>query len=223
MIHHSYSSYVPSDPDSKRRIALAQASWKKQPWKECPVQDGSLPRLWKEEGKSLPYLRDVFDAGCNGHPDDDILVYTNSDIHVRSDACVLICCALADADACYAYRMDFPSLTKTPDDSDFLKGYHYSGSDLVACRVGWWKQHRPEMPDMLIGMEAWDPCIRTLIEETNPGKWTVVNSILAHERHASFWEAKENRYRFRGQKYNLQLAKQFMLSHGVNPKSHGIP
>jgi len=178
--------------------------------------------MWTEEGKSLPYIKDLFDLASDGKQDSDIVVYTNSDIHVRSDTTLYIACALQDSSACYAYRSDFQRLDKPLADDEFVNGNPYGGSDLVAFRVGWWNRHRSMFPDMLLGMEAWDPCIRTLIDETNVRCWTVLNGVLAHERHASFWEAKENRYRFRGQKYNLQLAKQFLTVHGIDPKSHGI-
>ena len=223
MIHHCYTAYTPKDSEALRRNALAQMSWKAQPWSEIAVKDEQLKRLWKEEGKALPFIKDMFDLACEGRPGNEIVVYTNCDIHVRSDASMGIACALQDADACYAYRCDFKRIDRPLDDLEFVNGTPYSGSDLVAFRVSWWMDNRDKFPDMLLGMEAWDPCIRTLIEETNLGRWTVLNGVLAHEKHASFWEASANRYRFGGQKYNLQLAKQFLMVHGVDPKSHGIP
>lgn len=223
MIYHAFTSYVPTDKDTARRHAAAQESWKSQPWVEIPIADSQLPRLWREEGKSRPYIRDMFDYACNGKPDDDILIYTNCDIHVRSDTSMVIACTLQEMDGCYAYRCDFRRLDKTPPDSEFCRGQHYAGSDLFAFRTGWWMKYRQSFPDMLVGIEAWDPCLRLLIDKTNPNRATVLNDIICHERHASFWENSANRYRFKGQRYNLALAKVFLSAHGVNPRTHGIP
>jgi hypothetical protein len=63
MMHHVYTAYAPGDPDTARRQRIAQSTWPRQPWKECPVADADLPRLWQEKGRSFPYLRDLFDVG----------------------------------------------------------------------------------------------------------------------------------------------------------------
>lgn len=222
-LYHVFTAYTPRDPDTVRRNALAQSTWPRQRWRECPVRDEDLPRAWREEGRALPYIRDVFDLAADGKSDCDILVHTNADIHVRSDCSVRIVFALQEADACYCFRRDFPRLNFVLPDEKFVTGEAYAGHDLTAFRVGWWRRHREEMPDMILGLEAWDPCIRVLIDKTNQGANVLLRDLIAHERHASFWEAPANRYRLRGQKTCIALAKAFLTANGINPKTRGLP
>jgi hypothetical protein len=154
-------------------------------------------RVWREEGKALGYVRDIFDAACHGWEDSDIILYTNP------DDCVA--------------RLDGP----IPDDR-IPTGSLYPGSDLAAFRVGWWREFRERMPDMILGFEAWDPCFRTLAETTTGAASLAVPEVIYHEAHASWWMDAANRYRLLGQKYNLKLAAAFLRKHGVDPRRHGI-
>lgn len=223
MIHHFYTSYVPKDPDTLRRNKVAQETWKRLPWVERPVSDDRLSRMWEEEGRRLPYVRDVFNCAADGLQDNEILIYTNADIHVRSDTCVAVACLLQSSDAAYCFRRDFGRLDAPLTDEQYAKGFAYAGHDLTAFRVGWWRHWQHAMPDMILGLEAWDPCIRILIDRTNYQRPTLLHDLIGHERHPSYWENPANRYRLKGQKYCLDLARKFMRSYGVNPRSHGIP
>jgi hypothetical protein len=223
MIHHCYSRYAARDPETARRQAVAQQTWAIQPWTECPIDDDSLERMWSEEGRRFPYVRDLFDRAVKDRDPDDIVIFTNTDIHVHPDCSVNVAMRLQCADGCYAYRRDFGRLNAPLKAEDYAHGKDYPGSDLVAFRVSWWARMRGVMPDMLLGIEAWDPCIRLLIERSNRGADVNIPCVIGHERHASFWENAANRYRLRAQKYNLALAKAFLQQHGVNPRQHGIP
>lgn len=224
MMAHVYSHYLPSDPESKRRYRVAQMTWSNQRWVERPVTDAELKRHWHEEGKALPYLKDLINAGSVGLVDEDIIVFTNADIMMRSDCSVVIATTLQGTDACYSYRRDFHHPLHEPvSDADFTKGMPYPGSDLAAFRVGWWKAHGHRYPDMIFGLEATDPVMRTLIDKTNAGHNNHIGDVIAHERHGSWWESPENRYRLKGQLVNLALAKAFLRSNNIDPRSHGIP
>ncbi len=223
-IVHLTSDYAPSDLETVRRHKVAAQSWAKQRWIEFPV--GDMRRMWREEGVSLPYVRDLFDAGCIDRDPKDIIIYTNRDICVRSDCAVIVATHLQNADACYGYRMDFGHrLERPPTDAEFSQGRLYPGSDIVAFRVSWWKTNRMRMPDMLIGREATDPVLRVLIDETNRN--TAPNDlpiVIAHERHGSalYWEHPDNRYRLKGQFLNLIAAKKFFTQRKINPAQFGI-
>jgi hypothetical protein len=225
MIHPVYTSYAPGDPDTARRNRIAQATWPRQPWKEYPVADESLPRLWKENGRSFPYIRDVIDLACQLCKDEDIIIYTNADIMVRSDCCAVVAEALQSVDACYCFRRDFHHRVESPiPDADYAKGLDYAGSDLKAFRAIWWRAYRDDMPDMVLGAEAWDPVLRQLIDETNEGRGdTRIRDVICHERHGSYWENPKHRYKLKMQLHCLGLAKHFFLSRGINPRNFGIP
>jgi hypothetical protein len=220
---HLTSRFNPPDVDSERRFKVAAMSWFKQPWREYPVDQ--LPRYWREEGRALPFLRDLFDSGCLGRAPSDIVVFTNIDCIVRYDAALKIASQLQKTMACYSYRFDFGhKLYKPPADSEFSQGRLYPGSDLVAFRVSWWLAHRHKMPDMILGFEASDPVLRQLVDETNRGTDNEVVGIIAHERHGGngYWEHPDNRYRLRGQIHNLTLAKKFFEHRKINPANFGI-
>lgn len=224
MIYHIYTSYAPNDPDTARRQRIAQGTWPRQPWKELPVADADLPRLWSENGRKFPYIRDVFDLGVKHCQDEDIIIYTNADIMVRSDCCARVAEALLDSDACYAFRRDFHHKVESAiPDKDYEKGLDYAGSDLAAFRAIWWRTYRDDMPDMIVAAEAWDPVIRTLIDETNPHRTTRIRDVICHERHGSYWENPAHRYKLKMQLFNLGLAKRFFLARGMNPRQFGIP
>jgi len=218
---HIYSQYNPSDLDAARRYKVAAQSWARQQWIDCPIEQ--FPRWWREEGVALPYIIDLFDAGCAARAPTDIIIFTNLDCITKSDAALQIIAHLQRASACYAYRFDFNhKLMKPPADSEFTKGQLYPGSDLVAFRASWWMAHRHKMPDMVLGLEAADPVLRRLVDETNIGTSNEVLGIIAHERHYSRWEDSKNRYRLKGQLHNLTLAKKFFRQRKINEANFGI-
>jgi hypothetical protein len=221
-LYHCYTKYEATDPDTVRRNFIAQATWKQQPWTEIPVRDEDLSRLWKEEGRQFAYLRDVFSKASDPLKPDDVLIYTNADIHCRADCSMQVLECLRSAGACYAFRRDFGRLEKPVESNRYASGNLYCGSDLCGFRVSWWRQHRQNMPDMILGLEAWDPCWRLLVERTNPGKTVCLRDIIAHERHNSYWERGENRMRLKGQVYCRELAARWLKGHGINPAQHGL-
>ncbi len=226
MILHAYTNYLPADPESARRQAIAQATWERQPWMPVPVADADLRRLFRERGREFPYVKDLFDYACGFAADPgDIVIYTNADIQVRGDCCMQIAARLQDVDACYCYRRDFHHRIESPvPDADYVKGLDYPGTDLFAFRAGWWESIRPEMPDMLIGNEAYDPVLRQLIEDTNGGPGRVAfRDLICHERHGSYWENPAHRYTLKSQLHNLALARAFFRERGINPARFGIP
>jgi len=223
VIFHLYSHFEPEDPELVRRLAFAQETWKAQLWTEIPVKDEELPRLFEQSQRVVPYLRDLFDYACAIAKDENaIIVQTNADILVRSDACLEIAAAMQDTDACYCYRRDFGRLVTPLADKDYARGYAYVGSDLHAFRVRWWRKHRDNYPDMAM-FEAYDPVLRHLMDFTNPKGTTRLYDLIAHERHDSAWERPKNRYSWAGQRHNLSLAIAWMKKHGIKPQSHGIP
>ena len=222
MIVHVYSSYPATSQEASRRRGLAVRTWKMQPWEERPVADGMV-RMFKDGIRSVPYLKDVFRVGCSDLTPYNIVVYTNSDICVRSDACSVISEVLRDRDACYAFRRDFDRLTDVLPDSQISNGNSYCGTDLFAFRVHWWKTHGNEFPDMLLGSEAWDAVMRVLVETHNPkGGQSGIADLIYHERHPSVWEDGRNRWRIDSQKHNLRLACVWLKDRGLNPEQFGI-
>lgn len=224
---HVYSSYVSHDPEVNRRMALAKQSWQQVPWQNMPIENKDLDRVWNEvvnnQIRQYPYIKDILDLAASQCQPNEILVYTNSDIVVRPDCVAVISAWLQHLEAAYGYRRDFERLDAIPP--DFTKGKAYAGSDIYAMRVRWWTSNRNKMPDMIAGFEAWDPCMRIIIEESHAGNQVSIPDLIAHERHGgeNHWEHDRNRYHLKGQQLCLRHAAQFFRHRGLNPKQFGIP
>lgn len=223
MMIHAYSAYTPKDSEGARRHRVAQESWAGMGWQELPISDMDLPRRFYERGTHLPYIRDLFDYAVTNRDDSDIVVFTNSDIGVASDARFSIAEAHQFNDATYAFRRDFNHKVEKPiPDVDIGRGVHYPGSDLFAFRAGWWRYWRNDYPDLILAREAWDACMRVLVEQTNKNKPISIPNIIWHERHPNGWEAGTLRYSLPGQLYNLRLASAWLVLRGYNPAEFGI-
>ena len=221
MIYHVYSSYRPRNPETRRRMALAARTWAKQPWVDTPIADDQV-RCFSERSGTVPFIRDLFNTGCQGKHDEDIIVFTNADICVSSDCCFKITMSLQSVDAVYCFRRDFQRLTEVLPDHAIRHGNHYCGSDLYAFRVGWWHQYQDQFPDMLLGREAWDAVLRLLIEATHPQKQVGLQDLIYHERHGSVWENPMNRRTIAGQIHNINLAKKFCFEIGFDYRRIGL-
>lgn len=223
MIFHFYSHHTPVDPEAQRRTFLAQTTWGHQNWIERPIKDDRLPRMFNENGRQLPFIRDLFDAACEELNPEYILVFSNSDIGFARNAMLRIVCALQANDAGYAFRRDaHHRVDRVPSDDEFSHWNDYPGNDVFFFRKRWWRQHRQTFPDMLLAREAWDACMRVLIEATNADKPLSLPNLVWHERHGSHWEASANRYSLPGQLHNLGLARVFLVKMGHNPAAFGI-
>lgn len=220
-IVHFYSSYVTNDGDALRRHMVAGMTWRMQGWLERPVLDAELPRAWRESGKALPYLKDVYDIATKDLADDDIAVMSNTDTCVISQCAMKLAADLQALEAVWGHRRDFyHPFTKPIPDADVHKGQVYPGYDIFAFRVRWWRDWGHEFPDLLLGMEGWDPCMMTLMVQSQDGKDCEVKDYCYHEKHNSFWES--NRYNLQAQRWNLKNEIPWLVSLGVDPNQFGM-
>ena len=222
---HFYSHYDPQDPEAVRCCAFAKQTWDKIGWIQRPVLMEELPRLFTLDNRAIPFVRDVFDIGTRDVNDEEICVYTNLDIQIRSDTDKIITSTLNKLDACYCFRRDFPpgQIKPIPDHS-YHTGHNYCGSDMYAFKAKWWRANRTIMPDMLIAHELWDAILRHLVDMTHVGECTGLLDLCAHEKNGdSWWEKPQNRYRLRGQIHNLTHGVRWLKAHGFNPAHHGVP
>jgi len=223
-IIHVFSTYENANELMRGLNGLAAETWKTQQWEECPVNRTQLTRLWKERSMELPYIKDVIDIACCEASDSDIVVYTNTDTCVCSTCSQIIQSSLKSANCVYAYRRDFEiSRTQPIPDAEIETGFPYSGSDLYAFRVAWWRANRSQMPDMLLGMEAWDPILRSMMDRSHPVEDVCLKNIIYHRSHPALWNTLENHYRLEANKHNLRLAFHWMRVAGMDPAKHSIP
>lgn len=221
MMYHAYSAYQPKDPETRRRMDLAASTWREQPWTEIPIGDHAVRCLRDEKGK-MPFVSDILNLACKDKKNEDIIVFTNSDICVSRDCSYKIAMALTSIDAAYCFRRDFGRLSKPVPDSQIHKGYLYCGSDLYAFRVGWWRKFGREFPDMLLGREGWDAVLRILIELSHPDQNPTLYDLIYHEKHGSVWENPHNRRTIQGQLHNVRAGRHFCYTFGFDPRRIGL-
>lgn len=216
---HVYSQPTKVDSSTARRNGVAEMTWQSEyrvdNWNPIPVRDDSLPRLFEDKTRKLPYIKDLIDAGVeNARGDDDIVVLSNTDTCFINNLSHRIREGLDKSDAIYSFRRDFTRLDHQLTSDEVVRGALYSGCDLYAFRVGWWKKHRSTFPDMVIGCEAWDWVMRVLMDETNKDRPCKFTDLIYHERHDSLWERPTNRRYLPGQKHNRALAREFLMPRG---------
>jgi len=172
----------------ERRHLVAQASWAREygtgQWLSLPVDDAQLRRNAKSalrDPRRLPFLRDLLDAAMRHATPADLVVFTNDD--------VLFACGLTEtlfhvAQAAFASRHEFIRLPTQPTCLDIISGRKHCGCDLFAMTPHWWRTHRRDYPDMVVGCEALDLVMRKLMLATGGIE---LHAALAHEEHASWW------------------------------------
>jgi hypothetical protein len=208
---HIFQDY-PGTGDTKRRNDLARETWER----ECvsswhPVGVGGLPRTARTIGdaRDMFFIKDVIDAGVSGFGDDTYAMFTNTDTCIRSGLTHEI--NRLTGEAYFSHRRDFPRLERPLAINEIERGTWYAGSDLFVFKVGWWKKHRDEMPDMILGAEGWDKILRQLVKDTGGGE---IHLCCYHERHQSVWETTGNRHNDPSNKYCRILARQWLRERG---------
>ena len=201
-IIHVSSIYRPKDNDSIRRNEFAQKTWKNL------YESGNvIPAMIYDDNGKLPKIKDIFEWGykfCKN--DDDIILYTNSDICLTEDAHDKILKSCKDWKCTFSFRKDFDKLEeiKTPTEvskSLFSDGsYTPKGADVFAVTKRWWSEWRDYLPDdQTIGRPTWDWVFRITMgfslegditfrkKFEDQGRVCETPNISYHETHESFW------------------------------------
>jgi len=179
-IIHVYSDNTPSNENAKRRYDHAKSTWTHPSIIDFPIQDEMLDRMFRDSDRELPFVKDLLDMATIGlHPLDLVLI-TNRD--VAFDAKLPIALEQFNGECGYLWRTDFNRLPA------MFGGRKYDGNDGFVMAAGWWSANRDEFPDMLLGAEAWDGCLRSLMQSKNGCR--DLGYLLRHEVHQNLWTDK---------------------------------
>lgn len=218
--------------DDRERIDRATPSWRFHFGSfdaiELPVTADLLKRTGRDVGDTdaVPYIRDLIDLGCSAAMPEDVVVFANSDVGLTVDAAARIIAGVnRGRGVCVCPRRSLldpaPGRLYRTVKNCKVDG----GMDVIALTPSWWKLFREQMPDMLVGREAWDLVFRTLAEEwsdggtrdsitVNPEDWwrskAYCDDVCWHKPHASRW--KLDRRENAGGKHNRTLAREFFFS-----------
>jgi hypothetical protein len=207
-IIHVSSIYRPKDNDSIRRNEFAQKTWKNL------YESGNvIPAMLYDDNDELPKIKDIFEWGykfCKN--DDDIILYTNSDICLTEDAYDKILESCKKYQCTFSFRKDFQFELERVMDKDEVSNTKWSGgnewptgADLFAVTKKWWLDWKDYLPDnQLIGRPTWDWIFRITMGKSIEGdvvfrqrfeeQGTICETpnISYHETHNSYWERPEN-------------------------------
>jgi len=201
-IIHVSSIYRAKDDDSIRRNEFAQKTWLSF------YESGNvIPAMVYDDNDELPKIKDIFEWGykfCKS--DDDIILYTNSDICITEDAYNKILESCKRYQCTFSFRKDFGKLEEIKTPSEVSKSLFSNGSrnpegaDIFAVTKRWWLEWRDYLPDnQTIGRPTWDWIFRITMGVSLEGDITFrkkfedqgrvceTPNISYHETHESFW------------------------------------
>lgn len=221
MIYHIWRHYPARNRDEQRRNALAKSSWPSKNRTSIPVEAENLPRLFEEPPRALPFVRDVFNFGVRGLPDDAMMLFTPTDIGLSTHALASIELALSKEDAGDGNRHLFPgNLTKVPSDAEIASARQDYGKGMWFFRAGWWRKVRRDFPDMILPRTAWDWMMKTLIKETSKSRYIELPGLCWHQEHQWLYHDAT----MFGNRYNIFLARQFLHEHKLGHlENHLLP
>ncbi|MEI7985570.1 MAG: hypothetical protein WCI55_08070 [Armatimonadota bacterium] len=224
-IKHVYYDYTPTKTADKRRYAMAKSTWDKLKWDDGKVLRSDLSRFLLDGNSSLPYIRDVIDAGAKGLSDKDVVVFTKGDTCLANETIEEIKKAMSRVAACYCIRREIRAELKSPlSDINIKTGLMYkkNPADLFAFTVQWWNKNRKNFPSMVLGRERWDTVITTLIDESGMWPDTVIKDIVYHEMHDAFWCEPDIKVKLVGNRVNYDLAVVFFKKRGLSHEKFGF-
>lgn len=209
-IIHTTSIHSSNYSDSNRRNKFAQNTW-------CKLYESSkiIPAniYCKIDSKEIPFIKDIFDYGYSlCESDDDIIMYTNSDICLTSDIYEKVLESCKKWKCTFSFRKDFNfelkrEMTKREIELTKWSGGNETptGADLFAVTKSWWEKWRDYIPDgQVIGRPSWDWVFRITMGKSVEGdivfsqtfeeQGTICETpnISYHESHNSYWENSEN-------------------------------
>lgn len=176
---HVYSDYKDTDPSTQARFQSAQQSWPapSSHWIPCAVPENAVSTV-----QSKPKLKELINYTVESvHGSlDDVVVYTNRDIAMVSDALPRLQDALLNRDAVFCYRRDLMAPARLNHAEALREGVAYDGCDLFAFTRSWWLDHRDQLGDFVIGAPEWDRALRRLIEAEGDG---ALDGLILHVWH----------------------------------------
>ncbi len=121
--------------------------------------------------------------------DPNLLVLTNDDVLFAPGLTDSVEQNVPQAKCAWASRHEFVRLPQAPTCLEILCARKHCGADLFAMTPAWWRAHRRDYPDMLLGAPAWDMVMRRLMQLTGGVE---LHAALAHEEHLSHWLTHRN-------------------------------
>ena len=214
-IIHAWNDYPYRSEDAGYRHIIAKASWeaeyKKGRWIPCPIPDAQTTRNATQVGelKPLPFINDIINLAAEQAQPDDLIVLTNDDTIFVDDLTERL---LRTTPPFWSSRWEHTKVTGPLNSTSIKKhSWRHVGADVFVFTKRWWLEHGTEFPDFIISREAWDLCLRTLIE-INGGHQQ--DALCAHIIHDPEWHSAQHRESV-SNLFNRESARRFFREHNM--------
>jgi len=211
LTYHHYKS----TSEEEKRMELARKNWEKFKWTTIPFylnKNKRSSKLLGDTRRCLPFLKDIIgEAIAKINNDNYILVYTNSDLLFTIEAEDKIREKIENIGFCFNRRVDLAEVTTIKKSTELIKCKSIAEVDMFGFKIAWWKKYLNHIPDFVIGCEAWDHVISSIMRLLNY-KSEIEEKITYHKKHRSFWRKTDNQSN-KAQQYNLRLARKWLLNH----------
>jgi hypothetical protein len=207
MIVHTACLYNSKNAMDNRRMARAAATWRLPGLVDACCRDSDLVRSGLDVGdsKRMPFLRDVVDWGFRGQ-EVNTVVLTNADSMLVSDAMEYIQPAVAGCG--YAGRRDvYKEFSVQLSLHESMKRCDpFIGHDLFVISRSWWQDNKSGVPDLLMGYEGWDWCLKYVM-----GVQFKLPDLVYHTHH-QYPHWYRNRLQAPGNLYNRSECKKWAIT-----------
>lgn len=202
--------------EERERVKVANIRWSYQyrlgQWSRDVVSDEQLPRLFEDGKRKLPYVRDMIDLVVSrSSAGDPIFVFTNTDTIPVNSLTRHLLHAFKDHECAYSFRRDIKDSQPRTETSIRLQTEEYPGCDLFAFTLRWWKDNRKQFPDMLYATDAWDYCMRKLMDKSGGKRFFY---LIYHTLHQGEWDRNKES---EAHKHNHAQAEPFLRKMGLEP------
>lgn len=197
------------------RAQVAGQSWQEEfssdpELYQAGATGGEFRKFVEEGGRDTHYVLDILEAAVNDtKSNDDIIVFSNSDIGVVAGTETKLRRLLAAKGAVFGYRFNHERVSVINETVKNQNGYWDGGVDLFAFTRRWILTHGHKLPDMLIGRTDWDLVFRDVIKKTGGGE---LYGCIWHQKHESWWKQNKNSA---GNLYNAELNKKYRSENDV--------
>lgn len=164
------------------RTQFAEKTWANDEYHHIKVLNRDARDIGDERGTY--YVKDILDFSLS--LSGSIFVYINNDVALVPEWKDIIVPPVKQFGCAFSHRLDVDKFSK------FLALRHinqdsqraYCGADLIAFTPDWWREHRADFPDVVLGLEGWDFAMQWLMRKSG---FRTMKTVCYHEKHNSFW------------------------------------
>ncbi len=223
-IIHVWSDWRTGDPsvELRGRTEVAHGSWEVEyatgQWlpAEMPRSAAKRDGTILGDPHNVSFVHDVVEfAAARAESGNDIICLTNADTGFTPGLTAQILEVVERSGAAFSHRRDFGRIEVAPfSEAQVVRGDWYPGTDLFVFTLAWWRQHKDEYGDFVMGREFWDETLRQLIKYHQGG---ALLTACWHEWHVSFW-CDANRDTLPGNVHNRALRAKWFEATGFVPE-----